>query len=59
MATKLRCRLGKHRWKTRGRGDALTYVCQVCGKTTDKPPRSRTGGSEAPWPPGTGSHGGA
>jgi hypothetical protein len=59
MANKLRCRLGKHKWKTRGRGDALTYVCQVCGKTLDKPPRSRTGGSEAPWLPGTGSHGGA
>jgi hypothetical protein len=58
MATNLRCRLGKHKWKTRGRGDALTYVCQVCGKTRDKPPRSRTGGSEAPWLPGTGSHGG-
>jgi hypothetical protein len=58
MANKLRCRLGKHEWRTRGRGDALTYVCQVCGKTRDKPPRSRTGGSEAPWLPGTGSHGG-
>jgi len=22
MANKLRCRLGKHKWKTRGRGDA-------------------------------------
>jgi hypothetical protein len=59
MATKLRCRLGKHKWRARGRGDTLTYVCQVCGKTRDKPPRSRTGGSEAPWLPGTGSHGGA
>jgi hypothetical protein len=46
MATKLRCRLGKHRWKTRGRGDALTYVCDVCGKARDKPPRS--GATEAP-----------
>jgi hypothetical protein len=25
MATKLRCRLGKHEWRARGRGDALTY----------------------------------
>ena len=48
MATKLRCRLGKHKCKTRGRGDALTYVCQVCGKTLDKPPRSKMGGAEAP-----------
>jgi hypothetical protein len=53
MANKLRCRLGKHKWKSRGRGDALTYVCQVCGKTRGKPPR-RMGGSEAPWWPGTG-----
>jgi hypothetical protein len=59
MANKLRCRVGKHRWKTRGRGDTLTYVCQVCGKTRDHPPRSRTGAAEAPWLPGTGSHGGA
>jgi hypothetical protein len=54
MANKLRCRLGKHRWMTRGRGDALTYVCQDCGKTLDKAPRSRTGGAEAPMPPGAG-----
>ena len=52
MAIKLRCRLGKHRWKSRGRGDALTYFCQDCKKTLDKPPRSRTGGAEAPVPPG-------
>ena len=58
MTTKLRCRLGKHRWKSRGRGDAITYVCQDCGKMLDKAPRGRTGGSEAPWLPGTGSHGG-
>ena len=54
MANKLRCRLGKHKWRTTGRGDALTYVCQVCGKTRDKPPRSRMGASEAPVPPGGG-----
>jgi hypothetical protein len=36
MANKLRCRLGKHKWKTRGRGDALTYFCQFCGTTRDK-----------------------
>jgi hypothetical protein len=42
MTTRLRCRVRKHKWKTRGRGDALTYVCQVCGKTRDKPPPSRT-----------------
>jgi hypothetical protein len=47
MTNKLRCRLGKHRWRCRGRGDALTYFCQACGKTRDKPPR-RTGGAEAP-----------
>jgi hypothetical protein len=54
MANRLRCRLGKHKWKTRGRGDALTYFCQVCGKTLDKPPRSKTGATEAPVPPGAG-----
>jgi hypothetical protein len=58
MTTKLGCRLGKHDWRTRGRGDALTYVCRACGKTRDKPPRPRTRGGEAPWLPGTGSHGG-
>jgi hypothetical protein len=52
MATKLRCRLGKHTWRTRGRADALTYICQACGKARDKPPPWRTGGSEAPVPPG-------
>jgi hypothetical protein len=36
MANKLRRRLGKHEWRSRGRGDALTYVCQ------DKPPRGRS-----------------
>jgi hypothetical protein len=56
MASKLRCRMGKHKWRSRGRGDALTYVCQVCGKTTDKPPRSRWGASEAPLPPGSGGY---
>src|SRR5829696_9104595 len=35
MANKLRCRLGKHEWTSRGRGDALTYLCRVCGKTSD------------------------
>lgn len=50
MTNKLRCRLGKHVWRSRGRGDALTYVCQVCGKTRDKPPRRRMGAAEVPWP---------
>lgn len=49
---KLRCRIGKHTWRTRGRADALTYFCQACGKTRDKPPRSRMGAAEAPVPPG-------
>ena len=39
MARNLRCRLGKHIWRSKGRGDALTYFCQVCGKTRDKPRR--------------------
>jgi hypothetical protein len=43
------CRRGKHQWKTRGRGDALTYICQVCGETSDKPPRGKWGASEAPY----------
>jgi hypothetical protein len=46
MATKLRCRLGKHEWRARGRGDALIYFCQVCGKTRDKPR-----GGKTEWPP--------
>jgi hypothetical protein len=54
MGNKLRCGLGKHTWRSRGRGDALTYVCQACGKTLDKPPRARARGSEAPVPPGSG-----
>jgi len=48
MAKSLRCRLGKHTWRRRGRGDALTWFCQGCGKTLDKPPRERTKGAEAP-----------
>ena len=44
-----RCRRGKHKWRTRGRGDALTYFCQVCGETRDEPPRSKWGASEAPY----------
>ena len=54
MAIKLRCRVGKHKWRCRGRGEALSYVCELCAKTRDKPPRSQTGGAEAPWWPGTG-----
>jgi hypothetical protein len=52
MATKIRCLLGQHKWRTRGRGAALTYVCEVCGKTRDKPPPGRT---ESPpsAPPGS------
>lgn len=48
-----RCRLGKHKWTCSGRGDALTYRCAVCGKTRDTPP-TRSGGAEAPLPPGGG-----
>ena len=55
MATKLRCRLGKHKWRTTGRGDALTYVCEVCGKTRDKPPHSGRTESPPPAPPGSGA----
>jgi hypothetical protein len=53
MATKLRCRLGKHRWRSKGRGDTLTYFSHDCGKTLDKVPRSRMGAAEAPRPPGS------
>jgi hypothetical protein len=52
----VRCRLGKHTWRSRGRGDVLTYVCQACGKTRDKPPRRRWGAAEFPQPPGGGSN---
>jgi len=48
MSNRFRCRLGKHTWRSRGRGDVLTYVCLVCGKTRAKPPRRRWGASEAP-----------
>ena len=44
-----RCHRGKHEWRTRGRANALTYVCQVCGETSDKPPRSKWGATEAPY----------
>jgi hypothetical protein len=37
MSNSFRCRLGKHAWTCRGRGDALNYVCLVCGKTRDEP----------------------
>jgi hypothetical protein len=49
---KLRCRVGKHSWRTKGRADALTYFCQACGKTRNKPPRSPMGAAEIPLPPG-------
>ena len=35
MSGRFRCRLGKHTWRSRGRGDVLTYVCLACGKTRD------------------------
>jgi hypothetical protein len=57
MSSRFRCRLGRHTWRSKGRGDVLTYVCPVCGKTRDKPPRRRWGGSEAPMPPGGGRSG--
>jgi hypothetical protein len=53
MAKSLRCRLGKHSWRCSGRGNDLTYRCEVCGKARKQPPR-RSGGAEAPWRPGTG-----
>jgi len=58
MSNSLRCRLGRHVWNSRGRGDALTYICRHCGKTRDSAPRRRWGGSEAPIPPGGGGGGG-
>ena len=48
MAKSLRCRLGKHKWRCRGRGDALTYICKACGKTRDKPPRKPMGAARVP-----------
>jgi hypothetical protein len=48
-SAKARCRRGKHEWRTKGRANALTYVCQVCGETSDKPPRLKWGASEAPY----------
>ncbi len=53
------CRRGKHKWRTRGRVGALTYVCEVCGETSDTPPRRRSkwGASEAPWDKAAGGGG--
>jgi hypothetical protein len=48
MSSRFRCRLGKQTWRSKGRGDVLTYVCLVCGKTRDRPPRRRWGASQAP-----------
>lgn len=56
-AAKPHCRRGKHKWRTRGRGDALTYFCEVCGETSDKPPRSKWGGSQAPYDKAAGGGG--
>ena len=53
-AAKPHCRRRKHKWQSRGRGDALTYVCQLCGETSDKPPRRKWGASEAPYHKGPG-----
>jgi hypothetical protein len=52
MTSKPRCRLGKHSWRTKGRADDLTFFCELCGKTRDKPPRSRMGAAEVPLLPG-------
>ena len=46
MVKRLRCRLGKHRWRSQGRAPALTYVCEVCGKRREQPPPGKT-----EWPP--------
>lgn len=47
------CRRGKHKWRTTGRvGEgALTYICEVCGETSDTPPRrgSKWSAAEAPY----------
>jgi hypothetical protein len=51
----LRCYTGKHQWRTRGRSDSLTYFCERCGKTLDKPPKPGSGGAQAPLPPGGGA----
>ena len=56
-ATKPHCRRGKHTWRTRGRGDALTYVCEVCGETSAEPPRSKWSGSQAPYDKAAGGGG--
>jgi hypothetical protein len=52
-----RCRPGKHSWRCRGRGDILTYVCLVCGKTREKPPRRRWGAAQVPGGAGGGPWG--
>ena len=51
MSSTNRCRLGRHVWKSQGRGDALTYVCARCGKKRDTLPRRRWGAADAPVRP--------
>jgi hypothetical protein len=50
MAKSLRCRLGKHIWRSRTR-EGGPYYCEACGKTRDKPPPPKI--EPPPTPPGS------
>jgi len=51
MPKSLRCRLGKHIWRSRTRDGVPPYFCELCGKTRDKPlPRKI---ELPPTPPGS------
>jgi len=49
MSSRFRCRLGKHTWRSSGRGRYLTYECLVCEKTRDKPPRAALARITSAW----------
>jgi hypothetical protein len=36
MSSRFRRRLGKHTWRSTGRGDVLTSICLVCRKTRER-----------------------
>jgi hypothetical protein len=50
---------GKAQVEDKGTGRRTDLRLSGLRENADKPPRSQTGGSEAPWLPGTGSHAGA
>ena len=50
MPKTLRCRLGKHMWRSRTRDDGPPYFCELSGKTRDKPlPQKNRVAAHAAW----------